>query len=106
MAGYYKDRTGNNKVFADCAQCGEVHRLYARGLCNHCYVTLSRDGRLSDYPTASELDHDDYCWLRSFGIPQEEAAHRVGILPSTSAEYEHTYQARRRALGWKGPAAA
>jgi hypothetical protein len=66
------------------------------GLCQPCYDRWRAAGR-PDEPPPSKLSpaekYEEFCWLRDFGVPREEAAQRVGISRPSSFDYD----ARRRA---------
>lgn len=71
---------------ADCASCEISNPIQARGLCGACYYRHKADGTLDEFPLrrrAGGVVLEEWEYLRSWGLSNEEIAVKLGITRSS-----------------------
>lgn len=74
--------SGDRRV-NECACCGEVGRLSARGLIASCTARYRELDRLEEWPTSRELVAEDVRMVLATGARYVEVASRCGVTKRT-----------------------
>jgi hypothetical protein len=86
---------GRFRRLDDCADCGRLMPIDARGLCSACYWRNRDHGTLDEFGCVKASRLADYAELRRLGVPVPVAAARLGVSERTAWRYEA--EARRAA---------
>jgi hypothetical protein len=84
----------------DCRRCGRNREHHARGCCRPCIVTLSRQGRLNEYPRHNHHVADvveDCQILKLRGWDMAQMASALGY-PNANALYATLWYAKKKGL--------
>lgn len=90
------------RIITCACGCGRVDRHKGRGLVNACWSRERYHGRIDDWPpTKAPANYEmklaassvrgrleDYLELKSWGVPDDEAARRLGVTTRTLQRYE------------------
>jgi hypothetical protein len=80
----------------DCADCGRLMPMDARGLCSACYTRNLDGGTLGEFGYVKADRVADYAELRGLGVPVPAAAARLGVSERTAWRYEAELKAGER----------
>lgn len=87
---------GRFRRLDDCADCGRLMPIEARGLCSTCRTRNRDRGTLGEFGCVKANRLADYAELRRRRVPVPVAAARLGVSERTAWRYEAELKAEER----------